>query len=50
MSPTLGEVFRVIDLAGVFGNAVLGGIVATEERLDPSGLRRWPFCPAWAAG
>ncbi|ETW26480.1 trimeric intracellular cation channel family protein [Mycobacterium gastri] len=38
MSPTLGEVFRVIDLAGVFGNAVLGGIVATEERLDPIGF------------
>ncbi|WP_188113061.1 trimeric intracellular cation channel family protein [Mycobacterium simiae] len=38
MSPTLGEVFQVVDLTGVFGNAVLGGIVATEERLDPVGF------------
>ena len=28
----------MIDLAGVFGNAVLGGIVAREQRMDPIGF------------
>jgi len=28
----------VIDLAGVFGNALLGGIVAREQRMDPIGF------------
>ncbi len=35
---TVGEFLRVIDLAGVFGNALLGGIVAREQRLDPVGF------------
>jgi uncharacterized membrane protein YeiH len=34
----MGELFRVIDLLGVFGNAVLGGIVAREEHMDPVGF------------
>jgi uncharacterized membrane protein YeiH len=32
------ETFRVIDLTGVFANAVLGGVMARAERLDPVGL------------
>ena len=35
---TASEFLRVIDLAGVFGNAVLGGIVAREQRMDPVGF------------
>jgi uncharacterized membrane protein YeiH len=35
---TVGELFRVIDLLGVLGNAVLGGIVARDERMDPVGF------------
>ena len=31
------ETFRVIDLTGVFANAVLGGLTARAERLDPVG-------------
>ncbi|BBX73706.1 trimeric intracellular cation channel family protein [Mycobacterium shinjukuense] len=38
MAGTVGEFLRVIDLAGVFGNAVLGGIVARELRMDPVGF------------
>lgn len=38
MTSTVGEFLRVIDLAGVFGNAILGGIVAREQRLDPIGF------------
>ncbi|SON63315.1 hypothetical protein MSIMFI_04845 [Mycobacterium simulans] len=38
MTGTVGEFLRVIDLAGVFGNAVLGGIVARELRMDPVGF------------
>ena len=38
MTDTVGEVFRVVDLLGVFGNAVLGGIVARELRMDPVGF------------
>lgn len=36
--PTVGEVFRVIDLVGVFANAALGGVIARAERLDPVGF------------
>ncbi|HET7476322.1 MAG TPA: TRIC cation channel family protein [Dermatophilaceae bacterium] len=32
------QVFRVLDLAGVFANAVLGGVIARRERLDPIGF------------
>ncbi|HEY3534562.1 MAG TPA: TRIC cation channel family protein [Pedococcus sp.] len=32
------EVFRVLDLTGVFGNALLGGIIARQEKLDPIGF------------
>jgi uncharacterized membrane protein YeiH len=32
------ETFRVIDLVGVFANAVLGGVMARAERLDPVGF------------
>ena len=44
------ETFRVIDLIGVLANAVLGGVLARREGLDPVGfaVRRSP--PAWAAG
>lgn len=34
----LGQLFQLIDLTGVLANAVLGGIVAREHRLDPVGL------------
>ncbi len=34
----VSEVFRVLDLTGVFGNAVLGGIIARREKLDPIGF------------
>lgn len=32
------ELFRVLDLTGVFANAVLGGVIARRERLDPVGF------------
>jgi uncharacterized membrane protein YeiH len=35
---SIGELFRVIDLAGVLTNAILGGIVARNERMDPIGF------------
>lgn len=38
MADTVSELLRAIDLAGVFGNAVLGGIVAREQRMDPVGF------------
>ncbi|BBX40833.1 trimeric intracellular cation channel family protein [Mycobacterium simiae] len=38
MNPALGELSRTIDLAGVFVNAVLGGVVAREFRMDPVGF------------
>lgn len=38
MNITLAEFTRTIDLAGVFVNAVLGGIVAREFRMDPVGF------------
>jgi uncharacterized membrane protein YeiH len=31
-------VFRVLDLSGVFANAVLGGVIARREKLDPVGF------------
>lgn len=34
----LTETFRVVDLIGVFANAVLGGVLARRERLDPVGF------------
>ena len=35
---TITDAFRVIDLTGVFANAVLGGVLARRERLDPVGF------------
>lgn len=32
------EVFRVLDLSGVFANALLGGLIARQEKLDPIGF------------
>jgi uncharacterized membrane protein YeiH len=32
------DVFRVLDLGGVFGNALLGGVIARREKLDPIGF------------
>lgn len=37
-SGDLSELFRVLDLTGVFANAILGGLVARQERLDPIGF------------
>ena len=34
----VSEVFRVLDLAGVLANAVLGGVIARRERFDPIGF------------
>lgn len=34
----LSELFRILDLTGVFANAVLGGLIARAERLDPIGF------------
>lgn len=34
----LSELFRVLDLTGVFANAIIGGLVARHERLDPIGF------------
>lgn len=34
----LSELFRVLDLTGVFANAILGGLIARQERLDPIGF------------
>lgn len=34
----IGEALRGIDLTGVFANAVLGGVMARGERLDPVGF------------
>lgn len=38
MSAPLSDVFRAIDLTGVFANAALGGVIARKERLDPIGF------------
>lgn len=35
---TVEEVFRTVDLVGVFGNAAIGAAVARAERLDPVGF------------
>ncbi|GAB3436950.1 TRIC cation channel family protein [Phycicoccus ginsengisoli] len=37
-SQGVGEVFRVLDLTGVLGNALLGGVIARRERLDLVGF------------
>lgn len=37
-APAVADVFRVIDLTGVFGNAAVGGVIARAERLDPVGF------------
>ena len=34
----VSQVFRVLDLTGVFGNAVLGGLIARREKLDAIGF------------
>lgn len=34
----LDDVFRAIDLIGVFANAALGGVIARKARLDPIGF------------
>ncbi len=36
--PDLSELFRSLDLTGVFANAVLGGLIARREKLDPVGF------------
>jgi len=38
LTSTLGELSRAIDLVGVFANALLGGVVARELRMDPVGF------------
>lgn len=35
---TITDLFRAVDLTGVFGNALLGGVVARREKLDPVGF------------
>ena len=37
-SVALSELFRGIDLMGVFANAMLGGVMARAQRLDPVGF------------
>lgn len=37
-SESVSDVFRVLDLTGVLGNALLGGVIARQERLDPVGF------------
>lgn len=34
----VSDLFRALDLTGVFANAVLGGVIARRERLDPVGF------------
>lgn len=34
----LTDLFRVLDLTGVFANAVLGGVIARTQRFDPIGF------------
>jgi uncharacterized membrane protein YeiH len=34
----LTDLFRILDLTGVFANAVLGGVIARSERFDPVGF------------
>jgi uncharacterized membrane protein YeiH len=35
---TVSDLFRWLDLTGVFANALLGGVIARRERLDPVGF------------
>lgn len=35
---TVSDLFRALDLTGVFANALLGGVIARRERLDPVGF------------
>ena len=35
---TVTDLFRALDLTGVFANALLGGVIARRERLDPIGF------------
>src|SRR5690348_17284611 len=37
-SAALSELFRFVDLTGVFANAMLGGVMARTQRLDPVGF------------
>lgn len=37
-SVPVSEVIRAVDLTGVFANAVLGGVIARREKLDPVGF------------
>jgi uncharacterized membrane protein YeiH len=32
------DLFRALDLTGVFANAVLGGVIARKAKLDPVGF------------
>ena len=34
----VNDAFRILDLAGVFANALLGGVIARREKLDPIGF------------
>ena len=36
--PVLADLFRAFDLTGVFANALLGGLIARREKLDPVGF------------
>lgn len=36
--PELSALFRWLDLTGVFANALLGGVIARHEKLDPIGF------------
>lgn len=38
ISAPVSEALRVLDLTGVFANAVLGGVIARSARLDPVGF------------
>ncbi|WP_310964762.1 trimeric intracellular cation channel family protein [Nocardioides terrisoli] len=35
---TTTDLFRALDLTGVFANALLGGVIARQEKLDPVGF------------
>lgn len=37
-SAALSDLFRFVDLTGVFANAMLGGVMARTQRLDPVGF------------
>lgn len=38
LDPSVEEMFRVVDLTGVFGNAILGGLLARAARFDLIGF------------